>query len=172
MALSRKTPLGPGAKSLARGTSFAKPRSTLKPKPRALTRADKAAVAEQHRLALAFERAVKAPKRCACCGRVARHPRIDLDAHHVTPKETLKRLERERRLPPGSLVWDPANGMPLCSDAREQRCHARHTLAVKRVPRSRVPAPALRFAEGLGLTHIIERHYPDNSPVGETRGCD
>lgn len=165
MGLSRKRPLGAGRKALERGSSFRKPRGRLKSKPRATTPDTPSASRgdERHRAA-AFERAVKAPKRCGACGHVATHPRMELDAHHVIPKSLLKRVERERGLAPGVLVWDPANGMPLCSERTPNRCHDRHTLAVARVPRDRVPAAALRFAARLGMMHIIERHYPVTEP--------
>jgi hypothetical protein len=161
MALNRKTQLGPGEKSLQRGSTFAKPRGRLQSKSRPAAPGDPTA-GELRRQALAFERAVKAAGRCAACGRRARSRRAELDAHHVVPKEILKRVERERRLAPGTLVWDPANGIALCSEQTEERCHARHTLAVRRVPRSRLPNRALRFAAKLGLSHVIERHYPDD----------
>ncbi len=171
MSLERRTALNAGKKSLERGSTFAKPRSTLKPKPgkRAAPtrRAAPAMSAEERRAAATFERVVKRSGRCAACGQRARNPRVELDAHHIIPKEILKRIERQTGAPAGSLVWDPVNGMPLCSQITENRCHPRHTVKFKPVLRARIPEPALRFAANLGLTHVIERHYPNDHPDGD-----
>lgn len=176
MSLERRTQLKVGKKSLERGSTFAKRRSTLKPNPSKRTAPTRPATPkmspEEQRAAATFERVVKRTGRCAACGHRARHPRVELDAHHVIPKEILKRIERQTGTPAGSLVWDPDNGMPLCSQMTENRCHPRHTVKFKPVPRARIPEPALRFAEKLGLIHLIERHYPNEITEGEAPSCD
>lgn len=176
MSLERRTALKTGKKSLERGSTFAKPRSTLKPNPSKRTAPTRRAApkmsTEERRAAATFERVVKRTGRCAACGHRARDPRVELDAHHIVPKEILKRIERQTGVPAGSLVWDPVNGMPLCSQMTENRCHPRHTVKFKPVPRTRIPKPALRFAEKLGLMHVIERHYPNENTEGEALSCD
>lgn len=171
MTLERRTGLGPGKKSLQRGSTFGKPRSRLKATPKERAPQARAAAtkmtADERRATELFERVVKRGRTCAACGFHARNPRVELDVHHIVPKEILKRIERQTGAPKGSLVWDPVNGMALCSQMTENRCHPRHTVKFKPVPRSRIPEAALQFAERLGLMYLIERHYPDTQPPGE-----
>lgn len=53
------------------------------------------------------------------------------------------------------MLWDVANHMPLCAHH-----HNRHERALERVPREVVSDLAWVFAEGLGLTHVLETLYP------------
>lgn len=88
---------------------------------------------------------------CAICGAKRR-----LDAHHILPKQFLKRVERAINMPTGELVWATSNGMSLCRD-----CHDRHENAYRRVPRYVLPARAWEFAhyvDGLlGTAEASER---------------
>lgn len=97
-----------------------------------------------------FYREVTRGKRCARCGRSAR-----LEAHHVVPKQTLKReIDNERHV---DVLYDPRNGVALCAI-----CHERHTNASDRLPRSLVPAAAWGFAAEYGFEWIIESQYPED----------
>lgn len=70
------------------------------------------------------------------------------DAHHVIPKQSLKRRNLHAHL------WDARNGIPLA-----RRVHERHTTAVERIERSALPPAAEEFAAELGLSHLLERYY-------------
>jgi hypothetical protein len=81
----------------------------------------------------------------------------ELEAHHVTPKEAIKRWARTNHVEREVLadtLWDPANGLAVCG-----RHHRRHTLARRRIPIAALPAAALIFADALGLRHLIDTTY-------------
>lgn len=81
----------------------------------------------------------------------------DLQAHHVTTQEAIRRWCRDRHVDNGTradLLWDPANGMCVC-----ERHHNRHTLAIRRLPVYAIPATAYTFANALGLGQLIDRYY-------------
>jgi hypothetical protein len=170
-ALRRRTPLAPGRQGLKRSGPLtrrmpltakapARARSTLaRARKRRLTAAERDA-------ADLWQQQVKASGVCAACGAVG----VPLDAHHVIPKRLLRALERRLALPTRTLVWDAANGVALCKGIAGGRCHMRHESAFARVPRRRLPEPALAFATQLGLTWFIERHYPDNDGSGADHG--
>lgn len=71
-----------------------------------------------------------------------------LQAHHVVTQQQLRKAGRH------DLLWDPANGMTICEGA-----HAKHTKASRRIPLSRVPARARRFAAEHGFAHVLARYY-------------
>lgn len=122
---------------------------------------------EQERAAmLAWKVAITADASCASCG--ARD--VELDGHHVVKQQTLERVERQRGLAPGTLLWDRDSGIALCSQWAPNRCHPRHDLAVKRVTRDCLPANVVRFALALGP--VGERAlsaYPDVPAGGNGR---
>jgi 5-methylcytosine-specific restriction endonuclease McrA len=72
-----------------------------------------------------------------------------LQAAHVIPQQALKKRGLHH------LLWDPANGAPLC-----YRHHRRHDNHTEKIPRSSLPAAALAWADTHGLTHVLERHWP------------
>lgn len=72
-----------------------------------------------------------------------------LESHHVITQQAL----RKRGL--SHLAWDIRNSFSVC-----ERGHRRHTLAVGRIPRNRLPAEAFEFADEHGLGWMIERYYP------------
>lgn len=79
------------------------------------------------------------------------HPR--LDAHHLLPKQVLRRELPEEDVERALL--DPRNGIPVRRyhhDALEQRQIC--------VPLARLPREAVAFAEELGLRHHLERLHP------------
>ena len=79
---------------------------------------------------------------CAACG-----GRQRLQAHHVIPQQVLRRYAAEMRLSVAetqAILWDVRNGIALCV-----RCHERHTNAVVRFPRARLPKLVWAFAQEL-----------------------
>lgn len=92
-------------------------------------------------------------KPCAVCGSYEGRT-----GHHVIPLSVLK-----REGVPSWLWYDTRNLLTLCDEPSPQRCHARHTLHVRRVARDVVLAGAPRalvFANEVGLLHIFDREYP------------
>lgn len=87
--------------------------------------------------------------------------------HHVIPLAALK----VNGIAP-HLWFDPRNHLPLCMEPSESRCHQRHELYVRRVPRLVVLAlapQALEFAEEVELVHVFDRHYPvEPNPTEES----
>lgn len=84
--------------------------------------------------------------------------RVAVTGHHLVPLQTLKANSVAV-----DLWFDPRNHLPLCMEPSEGRCHQRHELFVRRVPRGIVLArapQALEFAEEVGLAHVFDRHYP------------
>lgn len=91
------------------------------------------------------------------------------DAHHVIPKQSLRKLvstrarqdglgQTERREFLGRILWDVRNGVAV-----SRVVHDRHTKAVERIPRSALPKCAIEFAQELGLLWMIERDYPERT---------
>lgn len=107
--------------------------------------------AKQGPLALAWYEATAKKKVCVVCGSTHK-----VQGHHVIAQQVLRRVARKFSYDVLVLLWDKRNGLAVCRD-----CHAAHTSAKKRIPRSCIPLPALEFAAELGLTYIIERDYPE-----------
>jgi hypothetical protein len=128
-------------------------------RPRPRTQAERDAAA-------AWAVAVKSSGFCAACGKPA-DARNPLDAHHVLPQGLLERLEDERGLERGTLLWDVRIGIPLHGIlSADHRCHGRHELAVKRVPLAKLPAVTYAFARSLGPQAERElRLYPGPPPA-------
>lgn len=128
-------------------------RSGIKRKPKApLTKEQKT------RRAAWFSEVTKG-KSCIVCGR----GRGRIEGHHVVPKGVLKQYG----LPASSLVQEDqeeliwgvnawANGVPVCSTH-----HELHTRAIQRIPRSKLPATALIWAQERGLLGRLENEYPE-----------
>lgn len=68
-----------------------------------------------------------------------------IEAHHIVPKQDLKRWGLHARL------WDPRNGIALC-----RLHHARHELAYQRVPRRLLPPAAWQFAAEIGAEFVLD----------------
>jgi hypothetical protein len=58
------------------------------------------------------------------------------------------------------IQWDPRNALLLCKEPAPNRCHQRHTLAVKRVPQSALWSQNWDFARELSLGWMLEANYP------------
>lgn len=142
--LKRKTPL--------------RSRSKLAQKSWLRRRRKPAVSAKEKEAREAFGKATSAA-RCCVCGRTRYQAWRDgtkLDAHHVIPRERLKKVCSARRLPVTEVLWDRRNRAWVC----QQPCHANHTSAHRRIPRSRLPASAIEFAKEYGLLYVIDRQYP------------
>lgn len=86
------------------------------------------------------------------CGATCAVPGCDdpnLEAHHVITQQQLRRHGY------GDKLWDPRNGMALCTFH-----HTRHTLARERIPFELIPPAAVEFATELGLDWLLDRYYP------------
>lgn len=73
-----------------------------------------------------------------------------LEAHHVLSKSGLRTLG----FPP-EVVHAPENALCVCRSH-----HAAHESYRGRIPRSRLPAGTVAWAEGLGLGWLLDRCYP------------
>lgn len=104
----------------------------------------------------AFKRSV-CRQPCAVCGK-----KTGLEAHHVLPAQHIRSYGRSEGWDSRTLrrwLYDPENGLSLCS-----RCHARHTVAHRRLARSLVPGRCWVFARRLGGWAVVrlEREYPED----------
>lgn len=79
--------------------------------------------------------------------RATRH----VEAAHVLPQQTIRRICRTLGLDPHDYLWDRRNMLPLCSDPAPNRCHERHDNHVDgfMLPHTIVPAGAIDFCEEL-----------------------
>lgn len=140
----KRSPLGPGKKSLARRTTFSAPRKPLGRRRRRRAEVDRDAAA-------AWAAAVKS-RPCVICADPV------VDAHHVIYQQLLKRLARSRAIQPDHLLWDLRNGLPVC-----RHHHAAHHAARDSIPLSvvleNVPG-VLHLARELDLTWWLEHQYP------------
>lgn len=101
---------------------------------------------------------------CKVCGPEGRQCAGGTEAHHVLDQQWLKRHVRSLRLPRDeahaalrSLLWDPRNGLGICT-----RRHDLHTRGIHRIPRAVVPAKAWQFAGELpGGRERLLRMYPE-----------
>lgn len=86
--------------------------------------------------------------KCLVCGHRA------VQAHHIVPLRTLFAQGEDVAQ---ELGGDQRNGMPVC-----KTCHERHEQAFKRIPRSKLPAIAIEWAEAYGFAWYVEdrRVYP------------
>lgn len=105
--------------------------------------------------------------RCAVCHYDGPH----LQVHHVIEAERLKREfsdEGDGGWKLDELLYDPSNGLLLCSEPAPNRCHDRHTLAIRRVPRSCLRPANESFAERVNLVWVLDRFYPGDSPAASS----
>lgn len=102
-------------------------------------------------LALGFwQETVRHP--CRVCG-----SHLNLEAHHVIAKSVLKReLASKGRPCPRGFIWDPRNGLSLCST-----CHQRFTNRALTIHREQLAPAHFEFAADHGLTWRLERDYPE-----------
>jgi hypothetical protein len=57
------------------------------------------------------------------------------------------------------IVWDPRGALLLCKEPAPNRCHPRHTLAVKAVSQRALRSENWEFARELGLAWQLEANY-------------
>jgi hypothetical protein len=110
-----------------------------------------------------------AQERCVMCGDEHGHH----EAHHAVEAQVLRRICRSQGLSDAealAVVYDPAFGVALCGPGTRNRCHERHTNAVSRVPRSRLPERVFVAAYELGpeAEVALERAHPDVDDDGHT----
>lgn len=98
---------------------------------------------------------------CACCGAAPAKGEW-LQAHHVLPKEYIKKYVSGLQLPAQAaaellheLLWDKRNSMPL-----KNTHHALHTNRKRPVPWTCIEPRHLQFAGALGMVHVLTRQYP------------
>ncbi len=75
---------------------------------------------------------------------------LPLEVHHVVSRQQLRKAGRT------DLWWSPENGIAICA-----RAHRRHTLAVERIPRHRLPDRCVEFAREHGFAYLLARYYSD-----------
>jgi hypothetical protein len=116
-------------------------------------------VEEVLRAAWAARAIAEAESTCANCG--YQGPWVEV--HHAIPKEILKRRLRSKgQVCPIEVLWHPDNALVVCDEPAPERCHTRHTLTFKRLPRRALRPENWRFARGLGAwaVELLERDYP------------
>ena len=99
-------------------------------------------------LAFAQETMEACEHRCAVCG----YEGLYLQAHHVIEQKRIRKLGPE-------VLWDSRNGLALCFDPAPNRCHERHTLAVRRIPLRCLRSENFEFADEHGFAWAIDRFY-------------
>lgn len=126
--------LGPGTKSVARGSTFKVPRAPMQRKRTRRNPADQRARDAFH--------AVSRGKLCVVCG-----DEIVRWSHHAIYEQHL----------PAELKNDPRNALPV-----GDRCHRAHHDAVRRIPVTCLTETNLQFANdvlGEGAGHYVNRRY-------------
>ncbi|HVJ27457.1 MAG TPA: HNH endonuclease [Vicinamibacterales bacterium] len=89
---------------------------------------------------------------CLSCGARAQQ------AHHIVPKQVIRRRPYVPLEVKEQLLYDPANGFPICT-----RCHEKHELAVERLYFSMLPSPAVEWAVANGFA---TRVFDDRVYIG------
>lgn len=155
--------LGPGAKSLERGSTF---KAERKPLPRVSARASttprdaapgssptrprlkrsrRRLTSEQRDAAAVFKASVQG-RPCVVCGRSW----PEMDAHHAIEASVL----RDRH---PAFVYDERNACPICP--RFEPCHGDHTSRMRPIPRASLPESVEVFAAELDLGWLLDRIY-------------
>ena len=98
--------------------------------------------------AATFHRQITRAATCLLCPAT-----ILLDAHHLLPKERLKRLGY------GSRIWDVRLGVPLCPECHERVTNRRVYLTRKIIGRRRWAA-FWAWVQECGLESMAGREYP------------
>lgn len=88
---------------------------------------------------------------CEVCGYEGPY----VQGHHVI---ALAALDAEGV--PDTYWYDLRNQMVVCCEPAPNRCHERHTLWVKRIPREKLSADSEEFAAEVGLGWLLDLQYP------------
>lgn len=97
---------------------------------------------------------------CMVCGNTYR---VECDAHHIVPLQTLRREAKRLGFDFERVRWDRRNRLACC-----RICHERHTSRHRPISRSvlvRHASKVFQFARELNLTWALDREYPE--PVRE-----
>lgn len=129
----KRSPLGPGAKSLARGSTFAAPPTPLR-RTSSLKRSAMKATPQRIE---GWSVADKGEPHCRVCGELADH------LHHVVPR-SVSPAGRDNLL----------NGLPLCWS-----CHREHHDGMP-IPRSVFTPAEWAFIAEIGTASWLEHRYP------------
>lgn len=81
---------------------------------------------------------------CVVCG-----SRVNVDGHHIVPAQTLRRHGLH------AYLMDKRNRLSVCRDD-----HEAHHNRSRPILRGLLPAAVSEFADELGLTWYLDRHYP------------
>lgn len=142
----RRSPLGPGKRSVQRGSTFAS-------RGQGLGRARRARRDPVTVLAASSWKAGVATAACVMCAARPVH------GHHIVTQQEIRKAAARTGGDVDELLWDQRNRLALCAD-----CHASHHARSHPIPFNVLltHAPAsLEFASELGLDWWIERTYPD-----------
>ena len=127
----KSSALGPGRKSIERGSTFKRKTGRRMP--------------TIEKVAMARAQQWKEPLRGGICEAPdCDHPAEH--AHHIIEKAQLKKI--------GADLWDPRNRLAICAD-----CHANHHNASHRLPLPPRSHPVWGFAKDLGLEWWLLRYY-------------
>ncbi len=157
----KRSRLKPGAKSLARGSTFAKPTSSLKRERKAARKkvAKRAAALHGPTDREKSEAWATGKRPCAVCGAAAEHSK----GHHIVTQQRLRAVAKQLDLDVERIRWDRRNRLWLCP-----RHHDAHHSRMKPIGRTvlRQHAPKVfQFARELGLLPWLERTYPEAPDV-------
>lgn len=153
----KRSRLGNGKKSIARGSTFKAQTDGLGRRP--ITRAVERELKRNNPTARA--RARRGPgargwtqrvlalygRRCVVCGARA------VQGHHAVPRQTIVAREGEGT----PLEYDARNGVPVCL-----ACHAAHEGASRRIGYWRLPEGVVEWAREHGFEWVLDREqvYP------------
>lgn len=97
---------------------------------------------------------------CMVCGNTYR---VECDAHHILPVQTLRREAKRLDFDFERARWDRRNRLACCRVCHE-RHHSRHRPISRDVLQEHAPK-VFQFARELGLTSQLDHEYPE--PVRE-----
>jgi hypothetical protein len=104
-----------------------------------------------------FKLAARRQGCCQSCG----YDGVFVEAHHAISKALLKKLLARKGTPVSiDVLWDTRNALLLCAEPAPNRCHGRHTLAFRRIPRRALRPENWEFARELGLEWVLITEYP------------
>ena len=135
----KRSRIGPGRKSLERGSTFINVKALLANNPRRRARTAPGARGWTQRVFALYGR------QCVVCGGKASQ------AHHAVPRQTIVARGGDSF----EIAYDPRNGVPVCFD-----CHQAHENASRRIPLSLLPPGVVAWADENGFRWYLDRTYP------------